>query len=117
MTAVFNYIQPLFPSNTPSDILFFTTSSLSEKILKCTLWAYQCRILNILQYLLNLILRFLELNSLSFKVINSSIHSLFPLYAPVAKDGRVLSWEERLQIAVDISHGIEYLHEGVCLSN
>lgn len=26
-----------------------------------------------------------------------------------------LSWDERLQIAVDISHGVEYLHEGVCL--
>ncbi|KAJ7000749.1 calcium/calmodulin-regulated receptor-like kinase 2 isoform X2 [Populus alba x Populus x berolinensis] len=26
---------------------------------------------------------------------------------------RFLSWEERLQIALDISHGIEYLHEGV----
>lgn len=26
---------------------------------------------------------------------------------------RVLNWEERLQIALDISHGIEYLHEGV----
>ena len=25
-----------------------------------------------------------------------------------------LSWDERLQIAFDISHGIEYLHEGVC---
>ncbi|XP_020090089.1 calcium/calmodulin-regulated receptor-like kinase 2 isoform X1 [Ananas comosus] len=25
---------------------------------------------------------------------------------------RVLSWEERLQIAHDVSHGIEYLHEG-----
>ncbi|KAI3439520.1 Protein kinase domain-containing protein [Psidium guajava] len=25
---------------------------------------------------------------------------------------RVLNWEERLQIALDISHGIEYLHEG-----
>ncbi|MQL86030.1 hypothetical protein Taro_018554, partial [Colocasia esculenta] len=25
---------------------------------------------------------------------------------------RILSWEERLQIALDISHGIEYLHEG-----
>lgn len=25
-----------------------------------------------------------------------------------------LSWDERLQIALDISHGIEYLHEGVC---
>lgn len=24
------------------------------------------------------------------------------------------SWDERLQIAVDISHGIQYLHEGVC---
>ncbi|XP_065006220.1 calcium/calmodulin-regulated receptor-like kinase 2 isoform X2 [Musa acuminata AAA Group] len=26
---------------------------------------------------------------------------------------RILSWEERLQIASDVSHGIEYLHEGV----
>jgi hypothetical protein len=25
-----------------------------------------------------------------------------------------LSWDEMLQIALDISHGIEYLHEGVC---
>ncbi|OVA04893.1 Protein kinase domain [Macleaya cordata] len=25
---------------------------------------------------------------------------------------KVLSWEERLQVALDISHGIEYLHEG-----
>lgn len=27
-----------------------------------------------------------------------------------------LSWDERLQIAIDISHGIEYLHEGVRVS-
>ncbi|KAJ7971133.1 Receptor-like protein kinase [Quillaja saponaria] len=27
-------------------------------------------------------------------------------------DDRILSWGERLQIALDISHGIEYLHEG-----
>lgn len=27
----------------------------------------------------------------------------------------VLSWEDRFQIVLDISHGIEYLHEGVCL--
>jgi len=26
-----------------------------------------------------------------------------------------LSWDERLQIVLDISHGIEYLHEGVCI--
>jgi len=25
---------------------------------------------------------------------------------------QVLNWEERLHIALDISHGIEYLHEG-----
>ncbi|MQM14668.1 hypothetical protein Taro_047602, partial [Colocasia esculenta] len=36
---------------------------------------------------------------------NGSLASL--LYGP-----RSLSWEERLQIALDISHGIEYLHEG-----
>ncbi|KAL3526638.1 hypothetical protein ACH5RR_011294 [Cinchona calisaya] len=28
------------------------------------------------------------------------------------EDGQALSWEERLQIALDISHGIEYLHDG-----
>ncbi|CAN0841325.1 Calcium/calmodulin-regulated receptor-like kinase 2 [Linum grandiflorum] len=27
-------------------------------------------------------------------------------------DTNILSWEDRLQIALDISHGIEYLHEG-----
>ncbi|ESW11382.1 hypothetical protein PHAVU_008G025200 [Phaseolus vulgaris] len=27
-------------------------------------------------------------------------------------DEKELSWDERLQIAVDISHGVEYLHEG-----
>lgn len=26
---------------------------------------------------------------------------------------QILSWEERLQIALDISHGIAYLHDGV----
>lgn len=30
----------------------------------------------------------------------------------IYSEERVLSWEERLQIALDISHGIEYLHEG-----
>jgi hypothetical protein len=30
---------------------------------------------------------------------------------------RSLSWQERLQIAHDISHGIEYLHEGVSYNN
>ncbi|CAL5369755.1 unnamed protein product [Camellia sinensis] len=29
-----------------------------------------------------------------------------------SQEERVLSWEERLQIALDISHGIEYLHDG-----
>ncbi|ESQ41547.1 hypothetical protein EUTSA_v10013581mg [Eutrema salsugineum] len=28
------------------------------------------------------------------------------------EETQVLNWEERLQIALDISHGIEYLHEG-----
>lgn len=28
------------------------------------------------------------------------------------EDRQALSWEERLQIALDISHGIEYLHDG-----
>ncbi|CAI0454441.1 unnamed protein product [Linum tenue] len=27
-------------------------------------------------------------------------------------DAIILSWEDRVQIALDISHGIEYLHEG-----
>ncbi|KAK4747537.1 hypothetical protein SAY87_014123 [Trapa incisa] len=38
---------------------------------------------------------------------NGSLENL--LYS---KDDHALSWEERLQIALDISHGIEYLHEG-----
>ncbi|PSS30541.1 Calcium/calmodulin-regulated receptor-like kinase [Actinidia chinensis var. chinensis] len=38
---------------------------------------------------------------------NGSLASL--LYC---QEERVLSWEERLQIALDISHGIEYLHDG-----
>ncbi|XP_073128656.1 calcium/calmodulin-regulated receptor-like kinase 2 [Henckelia pumila] len=29
-----------------------------------------------------------------------------------SEDKRVLSWEDRLQVALDISHGIEYLHDG-----
>lgn len=29
-----------------------------------------------------------------------------------SENPRILSWEERLQIASDVSHGIEYLHEG-----
>ncbi|XP_047312065.1 calcium/calmodulin-regulated receptor-like kinase 2 [Impatiens glandulifera] len=27
-------------------------------------------------------------------------------------EGRVLSWEQRVQVALDISHGIDYLHDG-----
>ncbi|OMO52589.1 hypothetical protein CCACVL1_29178 [Corchorus capsularis] len=38
---------------------------------------------------------------------NGSLASI--LYS---EEERSLSWEERLQIALDISHGIEYLHEG-----
>lgn len=37
--------------------------------------------------------------------------SRFTFY--VGEEQQVLSWDERLQIALDISHGIEYLHEGV----
>ncbi|XP_073293963.1 calcium/calmodulin-regulated receptor-like kinase 2 isoform X2 [Primulina huaijiensis] len=28
------------------------------------------------------------------------------------EDKRVLSWDDRLQVALDVSHGIEYLHDG-----
>ncbi|GLU10885.1 hypothetical protein SLE2022_276620 [Rubroshorea leprosula] len=38
---------------------------------------------------------------------NGSLENL--LYG---EETRVLNWEERLQIALDISHGIQYLHEG-----
>ncbi|XP_041002520.1 calcium/calmodulin-regulated receptor-like kinase 2 [Juglans microcarpa x Juglans regia] len=38
---------------------------------------------------------------------NGSLENL--LYG---QEEQILSWEERLQIALDISHGIEYLHEG-----
>lgn len=38
---------------------------------------------------------------------NGSLASL--LYG---QEDRLLSWDERLQIALDISHGIEYLHDG-----
>ncbi|KAL6521434.1 Calcium/calmodulin-regulated receptor-like kinase 2 [Orobanche gracilis] len=32
--------------------------------------------------------------------------------ARLSGEDKKLSWDERLQIALDISHGIEYLHEG-----
>ena len=32
------------------------------------------------------------------------------------EEERGLSWEERFEISLDISHGIEYLHEGVRLN-
>ncbi|KAH7532805.1 hypothetical protein FEM48_Zijuj04G0061100 [Ziziphus jujuba var. spinosa] len=33
-------------------------------------------------------------------------------YVHTGEKERILSWDERLQIVLDISHGIEYLHEG-----
>ena len=39
------------------------------------------------------------------------IINLVHMYSGEGEQG--LSWEERLEIALDISHGIEYLHEGV----
>ncbi|KAM6549332.1 hypothetical protein CsatB_021008 [Cannabis sativa] len=41
---------------------------------------------------------------------NGSLASI--LYGSEGGEERVLNWDERLQIALDISHGIEYLHEG-----
>lgn len=42
---------------------------------------------------------------------NGSLENL--LYGGGGEEAtQVLRWEERLQIALDISHGIEYLHEG-----
>lgn len=41
---------------------------------------------------------------------NGSLENL--LYGGGEEETQVLKWEERLQIALDISHGIEYLHEG-----
>ncbi|PON31255.1 Serine/threonine protein kinase [Parasponia andersonii] len=41
---------------------------------------------------------------------NGSLENL--LYGSEGGEKRVLSWDERLQIVLDISHGIEYLHEG-----
>ncbi|KAJ8557217.1 hypothetical protein K7X08_002842 [Anisodus acutangulus] len=32
--------------------------------------------------------------------------------AQLLGEEQTLSWEERLQIALDVSHGIEYLHDG-----
>lgn len=48
---------------------------------------------------------------LYYKVMVSIENSLWIFLGEEKK----LSWDERLQIAIDISHGIEYLHEGVCM--
>ena len=41
------------------------------------------------------------------------LYMIFMVYMHSDSENRVLSWDERLQIALDICHGVEYLHEGV----
>ena len=49
-----------------------------------------------------------------FAYISCSLDAESSMYVCYADEGgQALSWEERLQIALDISHGIEYLHDGV----
>ncbi|GAU38631.1 hypothetical protein TSUD_276690, partial [Trifolium subterraneum] len=44
--------------------------------------------------------------------VDKGQHILVYQYMSNGSEEKKLSWDDRLQIAVDISHGIEYLHEG-----
>lgn len=54
---------------------------------------------------------FSSINISRSKKFISSVSQGFLFYFS-GEEKQVLNWEERLQIALDISHGIEYLHEG-----
>lgn len=78
--------------------------------------------IHLYNYLLNFFL-ILDLglpvtSSLCFGKVTSYLGMILTLRIIVVlfhsgEQGRGLSWEERVQIILDISHGIEYLHEGV----
>lgn len=55
-----------------------------------------------------------SVTQMSIPFLWMSTEQLIILLTYVDEEERPLSWEERLQIALDISHGIEYLHDGVC---
>lgn len=48
-------------------------------------------------------------------LFHTKLATFFVLKPHVGEEKQALSWQERLQIALDISHGIEYLHDGVCV--
>ncbi|KAG8375387.1 hypothetical protein BUALT_Bualt10G0094800 [Buddleja alternifolia] len=58
-----------------------------------------------------MVARFLSVSSFPYIVLDVTTCSI-ALQLHIDEKEQVLSWHERLQIAQDISHGIEYLHDG-----